>query len=100
MTDILEKDCSGDHRHVVLLRGGRARRAQVYPNELCRQIITGLRNQVISDQRINDGMIGALGEVGDIKMNHGLYNGLDFYDDITGRPLPKDLTIQARRGEI
>ena len=47
LTEILEKDCSGDHRHVVLLGGGRARRAQVYPNGLCRRIIIGLRNQMI-----------------------------------------------------
>ena len=61
LADILQKDCSGDHRHMVLLGGGRARRAQVYPNELCRQTIAGLRNQMILDQRINDGMIRAVG---------------------------------------
>ena len=35
----LAKPCSGDHRHIVLIGHGRARRAQVYPNELCKQII-------------------------------------------------------------
>ena len=35
----LAKPCSGDHRHVVLIGGNRARRAQVYPNELCKAII-------------------------------------------------------------
>ena len=59
LAEQLHKECSGDHRHIVLLGGGRARRAQVYPNELCRQIVIGLRNQMISDQRINGGRIGA-----------------------------------------
>jgi len=31
-----EKPCSGDHRHVVLIGGSRARRGQVYPDELCK----------------------------------------------------------------
>ena len=31
LAERLERNCSGDHRHVVLIRGGRARRAQVYP---------------------------------------------------------------------
>ena len=44
LAEILEKDCSSDHRHVVLIGGGRAKRAQVYPNELCTAIIYGLRN--------------------------------------------------------
>ena len=41
LAEQLNKECSGDHRHIVLLGGGRARRAQVYPNELCRQIVIG-----------------------------------------------------------
>ena len=45
-------------------------------------------------------MIGAVGEVDDIEIKHDLYNDLEFCDDITGRPLPKELTIQARRDEI
>jgi hypothetical protein len=100
LAEQLNKECSGDHRHIVLLGGGRARRAQVYPNELCRQIVIGLRNQMILDQRINEGMIGAVGEVDDIRINHELYNGYDFYDDISGKSLPKDVVIKAREEEI
>ena len=60
IADSLEKDCTGDHRHIVLIGGGRARRAQVYPNELCKQIIFGLRDQMIHDGRLGEGMIGAV----------------------------------------
>ena len=49
LAEQLHKECSGDHRHIVLLGGGRARRAQVYPDELCRQIVIGLRNEMILD---------------------------------------------------
>ena len=35
----LKRDCAGDHRHVVLIGGGRAKRAEVYLGELCKQII-------------------------------------------------------------
>ena len=55
---------------------------------------------MILDQRINEGMIGAVGEVDDIRINHELYNGYDFYDDISGKSLPKDLVIKAREEEI
>ena len=60
LAERLERDCSGDHRHVLLLGGGRARRAQAYPDELCRQIIIGLRDQMTYDQRFGEGMIGAV----------------------------------------
>ena len=43
----LHKECSGDHRHIVLLEGGgggRARRAQVYPNvsEMMARLFVGM----------------------------------------------------------
>ena len=31
---------------------------------------------MIFDQRINEGVIGAVGEVDDIRINHGLYNDM------------------------
>ena len=35
LAEILEKDCSGDHRHVVLIGGGRARRVHKYIQMSC-----------------------------------------------------------------
>ena len=37
--------CNGKHEHQVLLGGDRARRAQEYPQELCRSICPGLINE-------------------------------------------------------
>ena len=37
----LSKKCSGDHRHITLLNG-RAKRAEVYPDDLCVRIVDGL----------------------------------------------------------
>ena len=84
LAERLERDCSGDHRHVVLIGGGRARRAQVYPNEVCKEIMIGLRDQVIHDQRLGDRMIGAVDPVDDVEINHELYKDIEFCDDIKG----------------
>ena len=100
LAERLQWDCSGDHRHVLLLGGGRARRAQAYPDELCKQITIGLRDQMIYDQRLGEGMIGAVDKVDDFRINHALYTDAEFYDDISGRPLPKELVIKAREDEI
>ena len=37
----LNKKCTGGHRHILLVNG-RARIAQVYPDGLCKEIISGL----------------------------------------------------------
>ena len=38
----LGKECNGKHTHVHLLNG-RASRAEVYPDELCKEMIRGLK---------------------------------------------------------
>ena len=48
---ILESLCNGDHRHIELI-GGRAKSAEVYPDELCKDILKGLTNQMKVDERI------------------------------------------------
>ena len=52
----LYRRCTGGHRHILLLNG-RAQRAQVYPDELCKLILVGLVNQMKSDGRIEDHLI-------------------------------------------
>ena len=42
----LSRKCQGQHRHIELTGGGRTKRAEVYPDELCRAILTGLVNQM------------------------------------------------------
>jgi hypothetical protein len=100
IADNLQRDCAGDHRHVVLIGGGRAKRAEVYPGELCRQIIFGLRDQMKYDGRLGEGMIGAVDKVEDFKVNHEVYNEVQFYDDISGKELPTDATVKARQKEM
>ena len=42
---ILSEKCSGDHHHVHLLNG-RAKRAEIYPDEMCYRILRGLLDQM------------------------------------------------------
>ena len=48
----LSLKCQGQHRHIELTGGGRTKRAEVYPDELCRAILTGLVKQMKHDDRI------------------------------------------------
>ena len=42
----LSLECQGQHRHIEPAGGGRTKRAEIYPDELCRAILTGLVNQI------------------------------------------------------
>ncbi len=53
----LQKQCDGSHEHVPL-EGGRAKMAQVYPDELCRKICHGLMMQLEQDGRVRQGQTG------------------------------------------
>ena len=48
MASRLQKKCLGGHKHVHLL-SGKARAAQVYPEPLCHQILSGLKEQLMMD---------------------------------------------------
>ena len=50
----LAMKCQGMHRHITLI-GGRAKAAEVYPDKLCREIVTGLIDQMQKDRRIIQG---------------------------------------------
>lgn len=51
----------------MLIGGGRARSAQVYPGELCKAILFGLRNQMLSDGRLGKELIGAVEATDELK---------------------------------
>ena len=55
----LEKKCNDDHRHIMLVNG-RAKKAEVHPDELCRQILIGLTEQMRIDGRIREGEMGSV----------------------------------------
>ena len=48
----LSLKCHGQHRHIELTGGGRTRRSEVYPDDLCRAILNGLVKQMEYDDRL------------------------------------------------
>ena len=44
--------CKSFHRHIELTGGGRTKRSEVYPDELCKAILKGLVEQMSEDERI------------------------------------------------
>ena len=55
----LATGCPGNHRHIHLIRG-RAKAAEVYPDELCKAIVRGLMEQMRQDGRIGAEGIGSI----------------------------------------
>ena len=53
----LDLKCQGDHRHAQLI-GSRTKKAQAYPDELCRAILKGLADQMGADGRWNENKPG------------------------------------------
>ena len=49
--EALSEKCRGQHRHIELTGGGRTRRAEIYPDRLCRAILEGLVRQMQADGR-------------------------------------------------
>ena len=47
----LSLKCKGFHRHIELTGGGRTKRSEVYPDELCKAILKGLVEQMSQDKR-------------------------------------------------
>eukprot|EP00973_Karenia_brevis_P025635 3536728-Karenia_brevis.AAC.1 len=102
------------HRHVHLLNG-RARKAQVYPPELCRAICRGLKYQKEWDSR-QEFMLGVIEPHEQLHQEHKQaaeaaknaheddddewYDGTFAYDDVTGAPLDVKLVKAAREAEM
>ena len=89
IAEILLEKCRGDHSHVTLV-GGRARVAEVYPDELCFRILKGLLRQMKRDGRIKHGHIGAVWAEEEDRA----------WDDQTGEELDAGMVKEARREEI
>ena len=95
----LERKCEGGHRHIPLM-SGRAKAAQVYPDELCHAILRGLRKQLTMD--------GVLKSTTDltILMMEGdqeekdWYSDSIYFDDVSGKWLDNDLVAAARKEEM
>ena len=59
MAERLNKRCQKKCRHIELI-GGKASAAQVYPDELCIEVIRGLRDQMEVDGRLLNTGIGCV----------------------------------------
>ena len=109
----------GQHRHVHLV-SGKARAAQIYPVKLCLSILRGLRNQLVDDRLMHKTYIGSVCcEETNIPSD---FNGcswedfndgvepkclgspvdgeVQYYDDISGAPLPTELVENAIKEEM
>ncbi len=111
-------------KHVVC-SGRRARQAAVYPLRLCKAILYGCRNQLREDGRYVVGLVGIQPRMEDgmtdvaldrrvrrlwnieveedvpAMKTHGSNHGEGIIrDDLTGRPLERELVKQARRLEL
>ena len=59
IADALNKRCTKDHMHVPCC-GKAARKAEVYPDELCKSILNGLVKQMKEDGRMMNEGIGTV----------------------------------------
>ena len=109
--------CSRGRRH-ALCNGQRAKDAAIYPFELCRAILTGFRDQMVADGRLQRGCVGlncVMWDGGEPRADEDYYvaGGSDghilkfavagdekFVDDLTGQPLDPILCRAARRKEM
>jgi len=89
--------CDGQHRHVHLLNG-RAKRAEVYPDELCVRILRGLVSQMRIDGRIDQNGLCIMAEE-EASINAVLGDGTA-WDDVTGEELDHDAVKKARQDEM
>lgn len=105
--------CNGRHRHVHLM-GGRAAAAAIYPDKLCVVVCKGIADQLEYDElysrvicRFKKGK-NEICSVSSMQYCHNdeedfsedLYQGCEFYDDVSGGYLDKTLVSAARKIEM
>ena len=115
-TVLREAQCHGLHKHEVLLNG-KAGPCQQYPDKFCKLVCEGVRREMDTVEWKN-----RLLKTLDITTSFGqlmavqqrleealppeedpfarLYEGADFFDDVSGMPLDKKMASEARRTEI
>ena len=100
-----QKQCSGLHRHVSLMHG-RAKNCEIYPDEFCEKLCKAVAQDIRQskrDKQYTDVTMEMNAPMQVVKEEHhdmAQYEGYDFIDDTTGRPLDKELATAARRLEI
>ncbi len=112
---LLDKQCNGRHTHIPLMNG-RAKKAEVYPTDLCEHICKGIREQLDHDllmQRMPQKLVGSLDSIKPVpaifsvqwydyikQCDHNDEPDAEtcFIDDSSGAPLSPQLVTQARGG--
>lgn len=83
-----------------MIIGGRSKRTEVCPNELCREIRIGLKDQTYEDGRLQAGSLGSLCPIDDDGTSYKEYKNCEVWDDLSGTPLKKEGVIKVRIDEI
>ena len=97
----LEKKCVGGHRHIQLM-SGRAKAAQVYPDELCDAVLRGLKHQLTIDGVIRSPMDFKVLMLEDEneEFDNNDFSSEQYYDDVSGKWLDTGLVDAARKEEM
>ena len=105
--------CPGGHGHVPLMNG-RAGPCQIYHRKFCTQVCLGLKDELAkrAPGRIDNvakSVVDPILELLSVYEAHpyeekvdmsNLYSGKDFFDDVHGKLLNKEMATEARRLEI
>ena len=99
----LEKKCSGKHRHVELIGGGRTAAAAKYPPKLVEAILKAVQRQLVADDDQYVQHSFAAGPVAEqsFPADASWFEGEDhFWDDINGGWLDATRVRAARKEEL
>ena len=95
----LGQRCDGGHRHITLI-GGRAKRAEIYPEQLCREILLGLIDQMKVDGRLlGNGCLGSVVQCDESTQEYQ-ENMARYWDDVSGKELNGSQVREARKEEM
>ena len=95
----LKQKCPGGHRHITLI-GGRAKRAEIYPDQLCREVLLGLIDQMRMDGRImGDGCLGSVAQYEEHTTEYK-EQMKQYWDELTGKELDPQQVSAARQEEM
>ena len=97
IAESLGEHCHGDHRHIHLLNG-RAKRAEVYPDELCTRILEGLVEQLWRDGRIDRS--GRMQMAEEEAWINAIIGDSAAWDDVPGEQLDSAGVEKARKEEM
>ena len=95
ITQNRNKKCEGKHRHISLIND-RATMAEIYPDDLCREILLGLMRQMEVDAMMESGEINMMAkEEKNVMEVDGKYG-----DSISGKELSPELIKNGRKEEM